>query len=244
MERRNKKTKSVGNGEGSLFYSEKLKCWVYQYYDTQNKRQIMRQKKKESKKDFNARVTEVKNSLNNGTYINKSNESLYTILNNYIENNYKTGIIGARTYKRNNDTLKLLQKCCKSFIDKPIQNVSLNEVKKALPNLLEIEYIDTKTKKKVSKIYSQNVIDKLFMFLNKGFKIAFSERITNYNIMDNESIKKPKSKKVMAKVEALTVAEQKQLITILEKIEHKYKHIILVALYTGMRIRRNTCPYS
>lgn len=47
---------------------------------------------------------------------------------------------------------------------------------------------------------------------------------------------KPKSKKVMAKVEVLTVAEQKELITVLEKIDHKYKHIILLALYTGMRI--------
>ena len=40
----------------------------------------------------------------------------------------------------------------------------------------------------------------------------------------------------MAKVEVLTVAEQKELITVLEKIDHKYKHIILLALYTGMRI--------
>ena len=29
-EKRNSKTKSVGNGEGSLYYSETLKCWVYQ----------------------------------------------------------------------------------------------------------------------------------------------------------------------------------------------------------------------
>ena len=57
MERKNKKTKSVGNGEGSLYYSEKLKCWIFQYYDTNGKRQTMKQKKKESTKDFKARVT-------------------------------------------------------------------------------------------------------------------------------------------------------------------------------------------
>ncbi len=60
MERKNKKTKSVGNGEGTLYYSEKLKCWMFQYYDTNGKRQTMKQRKKENTKDFKARVTEVK----------------------------------------------------------------------------------------------------------------------------------------------------------------------------------------
>ena len=58
MERRNKKTKSVGNGEGTLYYSEVLKCWVYQYYDTSNKRKTMKQRKNETVKDFKARVSE------------------------------------------------------------------------------------------------------------------------------------------------------------------------------------------
>ena len=46
MERKNKKTKQVGNGEGSLYYSETLKRWIFQYYDTQRKRQTMKQKQK------------------------------------------------------------------------------------------------------------------------------------------------------------------------------------------------------
>ena len=50
MERRNKKTKSVGNGEGTLYYSETLKRWVFQYYDTSGKRQTMKQRKKETLK--------------------------------------------------------------------------------------------------------------------------------------------------------------------------------------------------
>ena len=72
MARKNKKTKSVGNGEGSLYHSETLKCWVFQYYDTQGNRQTMKQRKKETVKDFKARVTKVKEELNTGTYICKS----------------------------------------------------------------------------------------------------------------------------------------------------------------------------
>ena len=78
--------------------------------------------------------------------------------------------------------------------------------------------------------------DKLYMFLNKGFKIAFSERITPFNIMDNETLKKPKAKKESQKVEALSVEEQKKLVSILENSTYKYRDIILLAIFTGMRI--------
>ena len=161
---------------------------------------------------------------------------MYNILKDYIDNNYNTGVIGARTYKRNTETLKLLKKCCSNFIEKPIQKVTLLEIKKSLPNFIELEQINPKTNEKTIKLYSQNVIDKLFMLLNKGFKIAFSERIIAYNPLDNESIKKPKAKKETPKVEALTIDEQKKLVEILQQSNHKYKNIILLALYTGMRI--------
>ena len=46
MGKRNKKTKSVGNGEGTLYYSETLNRWVYQYYDSSNKRKTMYQRKR------------------------------------------------------------------------------------------------------------------------------------------------------------------------------------------------------
>ena len=62
MERRNKKTKSVGNGEGSLYYSETLKCWIFQYVYN-GKRKTLKQKKNETVKDFKARVTKLKNDI-------------------------------------------------------------------------------------------------------------------------------------------------------------------------------------
>lgn len=130
----------------------------------------------------------------------------------------------------------MLEKCCNSFIYKPIQKVTVLEVKKTLPNFIELETINPKTNEKVFKTYSQNIINKLYMLLNKGFKIAISERIIQYNIMDNQSIQKPKAKKENEKVEALTIEEEKLLITNLKSSEHKYKNIILLALYTGMRI--------
>ena len=221
---------------GTLYYSDTLKCYVAQYVEPDGKRKTLKQKKNEKVSDFKNRFNNIIASINNNTYISTTNTSLYDILKDYIDNNYNTGIIGARTYKRNTETLKLLKKCCNNFIDKPIQKVTLAEVKKSLPNFIELEYINPKTNEKQFKTYSQNVIDKLYMLLNKGFKIAFSERIIPFNPMENESIKKPKAKVETQKVEALTIDEQKHLIEIVKHSDHKYKNVILLALYTGMRI--------
>lgn len=236
MERKNKKVKSRGNGEGTIYYSETLQKWVAQYVEPSGKRKTLTQKRTEKISDFKKRFTKIINELNNNTYIESNENSLYNILNDYIESNLKTGITNPNTYKRNVENLKLLEKCCKDFIYKPIQKVTVSEVKKSLPNLVELQITDKKTNENRSKFYSQTVIDKLYRFLNKGFKIAISERIIQYNIMENESIQKPKSKKQNDKVEALTMEEEKQLISILKKSDHKYKNIVLLTLFTGMRI--------
>ena len=236
MERKNQKVKSRGNGEGTIYYSETLQKWVAQYVEPSGKRKTLTQKKNEKVSDFKKRFTNIINNINNNTYIECNKNSLYNILNDYIENNFKTGITNSNTYKRNIENLKLLEKCCKDFIYKPIQKVTITEVKKSLPNFVELQIIDKKTNENRFKAYSQTVIDKLYRFLTKGFKIAISERLIAYNIMENESIQKPKSKLQNEKVEALTIEEEKKLIEILKNSNHKYKNIVLLCLYTGMRI--------
>lgn len=236
MERKNQKVKSRGNGEGTIYYSETLQKWVAQYVEPSGKRKTLTQKKNEKVSDFKKRFTNIINDINNKTYIESVDTSLYNILKDYIENKYKTGITAPRTYKRNTESLKLLEKCCKDFIYKPIQKVTVQEIRKSLPNFVELETYNDKTNENIVKTYSQNVIDKLYTLINKGFKIATSDRIIQYNLMDNESIKKPKAKIETEKVEALTIEEEKALINILKSSDHKYKNIILLSLYTGMRI--------
>lgn len=236
MERKNKKVKSKGNGEGTIYFSETLQKWVAQYVDLDGKRKTITQRKNEKVSDFKKRFANIMNEINNGTYISSNSISLYEILDNYIKNNYNTGIIADRTYLRNVESLKLLKKCCNNFIDKPIQKITLNDIKNSLPNFIEYEELNTKTNETVLKLYSQNTIDKLYALLKKAFKIAFSERIIQFNLMDNENLKKPKAKKASQKVEALSVEEQKKLVSILENSTYKYRDIILLAIFTGMRI--------
>ena len=45
---------------GTLYYSEKLQLWIYQYHFNNN-RKTLKQRKKETVKDFKARVTKIKN---------------------------------------------------------------------------------------------------------------------------------------------------------------------------------------
>lgn len=236
MERKNKKVKSKGNGEGTIYFSEALQKWVAQYVEPSGKRKTITQKKAEKVSDFKKRFSSIVNEINNNTYIANNDTSLYNILNDYFENKHKTGITTDRTYIRNIENLKLLEKTCKNFIYEPIQKVSISQIKKSLPNFVELEITDTKTNKKVVKCYSQNVIDKLYMILKKGFKIATSERIIQYNILDNESIQKPKSKIEKQAVEALSIEEEKKFISVIKDNPHKYRNILLLATYTGMRI--------
>lgn len=60
------KTKSVGNGEGTLYKDPKTGRYIYQYYYN-GKRKKIKQKINEKTKDFKIRVTEIKNSVNKNT---------------------------------------------------------------------------------------------------------------------------------------------------------------------------------
>ena len=215
-------TKKKANGEGSLYYSNTLKKWVGQY-TTGIGRKTITQRKNESISDFKKRFNKSITQINEGTYIERSKVTFIGILKEYVENKYTTNQVSASTYKRDKYILKELEKTCSYITDMPIQKITVYHIKKVLPNMT---------------IYSNSIIDKMYRFVNKAFKIALSERIITFSPMENEEIKKPKSIKQTRKVEALTLEQHKRLIEILknEKVNKKYSDIILLQLYTGMRI--------
>ena len=211
------KTRTVGNGEGSLYKDSKTGRYIYAYYYN-GKRNKVKQKQNEKVSDFKARVTEIKNSVNKNTYVDKDEITLEEVISKHIEYKHNTGITSDRSYLRNKDSLTHLKKCCQ-FLNKPIQKITTIEIKEDLPNFTE---------------YSQSTIDKDFRLLKKGFQIAVMDRILQYNIMD--LISKPKSKKELIPVEALTIEEQKALVEYLNSNEHEYNNAILLMLYTGIRV--------
>lgn len=218
------KKKSKGNGEGTIYISSKTGLYVGQYV-LDGKRQSVYQRKNEKAGDFKIRFNKIINSINNGTYIGKSSETLETIIIRHIEQKNKDGITSSNSYKRDKETLEQIRKCCSNFIYKPVQKVTLFDIEKS---------------KEKMKQYKKSGIDRAWRLLFKGFRIASSpsNRLIPYNIMDDENLKKPVSEKITEKVKPLTVAEEKRLNEILDNEErnHPYRNIVKLELITAMRI--------
>ena len=222
---KNSKTKSAGNGEGSLYYSEALGCWVYQYHDASGKRRTMKQRKNETVKHFKQRVVELKAKLNNGTYIEKKSDTVKSIIEAHIKQKLDDGTVKGVTYSRDLETLEQLERCCKDFINNPIQKVTLNDIQNS---------------KKYMKKYAKSGIDRMWRLLKKAFAIASSpsNMLIPYNIMNDENLKKPVSEIGTKKIFPLTAKEREKLNKILDNEErnHKYRDIIKVEWLTAMRI--------
>lgn len=219
---RNQKNKTKGNGEGTIYVSSKTGLLVGQYCYNR-KRKSVYQKKNEKTTDFKKRFSKILTEINEGTYIEKNDETFSSILKNHIDQKYKDGTTSDRGYKRDLDTFKAIEKTCNNFINKAIQKVTLSDINLA---------------KELIKNYSKSSIDKIWRLINKTFKIAISRRLIVFNIMEDEDLKKPISKKDTKHVESLTVDEEKKLVDILnnEEKHHKYRNILLLQLNTGMRI--------
>lgn len=216
------RTKQKGNGQGTIYKSSKTGLYIGQYV-TNGKRHSVYQKKNEKIGDFKKRFNDILSSINTGTYIERSTETLYEILEHHIRQKYDDGITSDVTFLKDTQTLNEIKKTCENFINKPIQKVSIEDIEEA---------------KKYIREYSQNVVNRIWTLLKKGFKIAYSRRKITYNIMENETLIKPISTKETQSIEALNEEELNKLNAILDKEEknHKYRNIIKIQLETGMRI--------
>ncbi len=222
MEATNRRKKSVGNGEGSLYYSETLKKWFFQYHYN-GQRKTIQQRKNEKVMEFKKRVTDIKFMINNGSYFENDKDTFIKILEKHIEQKYKDNLIGDSTYTRDLGTKEQIKKTCSNFINKPIYLITVDDIEDAKDNIRE---------------YSNNSINKIWRLLYKTFNIALSRRKITFNPMNDETLNKPISKKETKRIHALTIDEEQKLIECLNlpNINEQYKQIVLLQLNTGMRI--------
>lgn len=215
--------KKKGNGQGSIFFDNSKQTWAGQYTYNGKRMPALHQRKGETKTEFVKRFNEVLASISNGTYIEKSKDTLYNIIKRHIDQKFKDGITKGRAYKRDQETLQEIEKTCSNFINKPVQKVTSEDIEDAKDAIRE---------------YKKTVIDKIWSLLNKGFKIAVSRKKIIFNPMDDENLLKPISKKPYVKVTPLTVFQEQKLNEILDGPErnHKYRNIVKLELITSMRI--------
>ena len=206
-----------GNGEGTIYYSEKLNKWVGQFTAGRkangklNRKSVYGNTRKEVKEKMTTALSEVQNNI----YIDNSNITIAQLGKEIIDTKYNTNNVSPSTYGRLCGTFSHIEQS-------PIAEIQIQKITSS-----QLQYF-INTKKDLSNSY----ISKIFALLNNIFQEAIKRDIIYKNPLFN--VLKPKSNKQDKKVDALTIEEQKSFVEHLEG--EKYKNIFVIALYTGMRI--------
>lgn len=210
-----------GNGEGTIYYSEKLNKWVGQFTVGRkadgrlNRKSVYGNTRKEVKEKMTKALAEVQSD----TYIEKSDITLYELAKEIIEDKKNSNEVNLNTYKRLTYTLGYIKDG--DIGDIPIQKITAKQIK---------DFLNSKTS------YSNSVLQKIFQLLGQTFRRAVDRNYINKNPMLSEEVKRPKSDKKDREVISLSIDEEKKLIEALSLENKAYKNIILLMLFTGMRV--------
>lgn len=211
-----------GNGEGTIYYSEKLNKWVGQFVVGRKPDGKINRKSVygNTRKEVANKILEKQNEVNKNIFVEKNNITLIQIVDLYIQQLYESNTIKEVTYRRHLDTRRIITTL--PIATMPIQNISQIQLNNSLSSITS---------------YSNSIIDKVYGLINNAFNLAVLNKVLNTNPFTlKNAILKPKSKKNDKNIEALTVDEQNTLLKELSKTEDKYKNIFYIALFTGMRI--------
>ncbi len=150
-----------------------------------------------------------------GEYIEKDKTVFYDFAEMLFNEQLELNEIRQSTYDRKMATLKMLS----AISDYEIQDMDEKMIKDFfIKNLY----------------YSQSSIDKMYQLLSFVFKKAVSKKIILESPM--RDFKRPKSKQEQIPVRALTIDEQAALLKVLKEHDILYSDIMLLAVFTGMRI--------
>ena len=200
------------NGEGTVFFNQRLNRWVAQFTDPFTKK-----RKTLYDKDEKALRKKLRNAIRdaeNGKFVDKSKETISGIAEKIIERKHEANITGSSAYLRALGTLNIIKKS--NIAETPIQNITKDELQEFFYTL---------------KDYSNSYIGKIFQLV----KLTFDEAIKDELIIKNPilNVVKPKSNKTDKKVEALTLEQHQRFLASLDN--EFYRNIFLVAINTGMR---------
>lgn len=210
-----------GNGEGTIYFSEKLNKWVGQFTAGRktdgklNRKSVYGNTRKEVKEKMTKALAEVQDN----TYIEKNDITLYELAKEIVEDKKNSNEVNLNTYKRLTYTLSYINE--ENFGNLPIQKITAKQIK---------DFLNGKTS------YSNSVLQKIFQLLGQTFRRAVDRNYINKNPMLSEEVKRPKSSKKDREVISLSIEEEKQLIEALSLENKDYKNIILLMLFTGMRV--------
>lgn len=206
-----------GNGEGTIYYSEKLKRWIGQAVLGFNSDGTIKRKSVYGK--TRAEVRDKLKELQNNTYVDKSKITVGELSKEIIEDKFKANLINENSYKRLQYTQNYINNS--KLGGTPLQKCTATDIKNFLNSMTD---------------YSNSVIQKTFQLLNRTFNRAIDRNIITKNPMNFEEVKRPKSSKKDRVVKSLSIEEEKNFIKAIQKDNSDYKNLLLLMLFTGLRI--------
>lgn len=215
-ENKNKKqkTKSRGNGEGTIYYSESRKQWVAQATLNNGKRKTVYGK---TRKIVKEKLLNIQSDIANNTYVEPRSITVGEFIQSLIDEDRALNIINDSSYLRKKASLERIKR---SFIaELPLQKCTESDIKKYLSSITDC---------------SESVIKKDYALIKRCFKEARHRDLIQKDF--SEYLVRPKSNKPAAKVRALTIDEQRKLISLLSEKKPLYTEQLLLMLYTGMRM--------
>lgn len=207
-------------GTGSIYYSESRKRWVGQYKtgtaaDGKPKKKTIYGK---TRKEVKERLKKIQAEVVTGVYVEPSQLTIIHIAKSINDNKRKLNIVSDITYKRNNDTIKIIENSTISRI--PVQKLCEAQINEFMTSLTD---------------YSNSSIEKVCRIVNSALKRAIQLDIIVKNPMEN--VVRPKSKRANKKVRALTIDEERAVIAALnDDCKEPHRTMLLLELLTGMRM--------
>lgn len=219
MNTKDTKKKRRPKGTGAIFYKESRKSFCGHINVDIGKGKTKR------KYVYGKTKTEVSDKLKDIEFRSKNREFIekdesetmkfYDFAEMMIEERFAHNEIRVSTYDRHLSTLKMLA---------DISGLLLGEITE--------ETVKDFFLKKLG--YSQSSLNKMYQLMGSVFKAALKKNLISDNPLID--VKRPKSRQELIPVRALTIGEQNQLLNLLLYSDVRYSEIMLLSLYTGMRV--------
>ncbi len=208
--------KRKSNGEGSIYQRPDGK-WCGQITIGRDEKGKLRRKTVygKTKKEVLEKLNQIRYGIMTGTFVDKSNITFYQLAKQMIDDKTNLNYVKETSGYRDMETLKRME----CFYNTPLQRINETMLRDFLLQ---------------EQCYSQSLIDKEYQMMKRTFLEAVARGILSQNPL--ERVKKPKSKKALRKIRALTVDEQRKLMEILMTEDIPYSRQMLLSVLTGMRM--------
>lgn len=205
-------------GEGSIYYVESRKRYSGQINLVIDGERVRKTVYGKTERETRNKLKELQIQALAGNLHNEKKQHMPTFFQyaeKMMDEQLALNEIRQSSYDRKMETLKMLS----AISDKPLNELTEDNI---------IAFFKTQLD------YSQSCINKMYQLLGAVLGKATHRKIIEDNPI--KEIKCPKSNKKTIPVRALTVDEQKKLLDVLKSEDIRYSDIMLLSMFTGMRI--------